>query len=72
MSNIEVYIYTGMSNRNCFHNTSVTINSMFKECSAAHLPFNALQVIRVCGATAPMSFNSNYLSHSFPLCALYL
>ena len=44
------------------NNCPVTINSMFYECSAVHLPLNALQVIRVCGAAAPASFfNSNYL-----------
>ena len=38
----------------CFHldfrfqnNRPVTINSMFNECSAVHLPSNALQVIRI-------------------------
>ena len=42
---------------NCFQNNRpVTINSMFKECSAVHLPSNALQVIRVRGAAAPTSF----------------
>ena len=41
----------------CFQNNCpVTINSMFYECSAVHLPFNALQVIRVRGAAAPTSF----------------
>ena len=46
-----------MSYRNCFENNRpVTINSMFNECSAVHLPFNALQVIRVRGAAAPTSF----------------
>ena len=32
------------------NNRSVTINSMFYECSAVHLHSNALQVIRVRGA----------------------
>ena len=42
---------------NCFQNNrSVTINSMFYECSAVHLHSNALQVIRVRGAAAPTSF----------------
>ena len=51
-----------MSYRNCFENNRpVTINSMFNECSAVHLHSNALQVIRVRGAAAPTSFNSNYL-----------
>ena len=33
-----------------------TINIMFNECSAVHVPFNGLQVILACGAAAPMSF----------------
>ena len=41
----------------CFQNNrSVTINSMFYECSAVHLHSNALQVIRVRRAAAPTSF----------------
>ena len=47
---------------NCFQNNRpVTINSMFNECSAVHLHSNALQVIRVHGAVAPMSFQLKLL-----------
>ena len=47
----------GMSYRNCFQNNCpVAINSMFNECSAVDLPFNALQVIGVCGV-----YSKNYM-----------
>ena len=61
MSYWKIVLKTIAKYGNCFENNRpVTINSMFNECSAAHLPFNALQVIRMHGAATPTTFNSNY------------